>query len=245
MTVKPTPEEVMGYADGQLDAEHARRIEQALQLYPELQAVVEDHRRTRLAAHNAFEAMAVAPMSPGLSKLAETLMARGQPAARKTTISRGAASRMASVLAWPLAAAACLVAGVVSGTFAGGSGDSLIRWRDGPTAGTELARVLEAAPSGDASANTVVIASFEASDGRFCRQFEIGLKSAGAVADGVACRGDGGWTVVALAQRPGGAGTYQAAGGGDPVALAVAGLKPGPRIDNEAERALIKKDWKR
>jgi anti-sigma factor RsiW len=30
MTVKPTSEELMAYADGQLEGEHARRIEQAL-----------------------------------------------------------------------------------------------------------------------------------------------------------------------------------------------------------------------
>jgi len=244
VTVKPTPEEVMGYADGQLDAGHTKRVEQALFLYPELRAAVEDHRRTRAAAHEDFEAMAAAPLSPGLARVAEMLAAPQRAVVHSMTSRRGSARPPASVWAWPVAAAACLAVGVVSGTLVGGSDDGLVRWRDGPSAGTELTRVMEGAPSGAVSGNTVVVASFAVADGRHCRQFEIGLKPGNVTADGVACRGERGWSVVVLAQRPGGAGGYQAAGGGDLVAAAVAGLKPGPRMDVDAERALIGRGWK-
>jgi hypothetical protein len=229
MSVKPTPEELMGYADGQLDAEHTKRVEQGLAAHPELRATVEGHRRTRAAAREAFDVMAQAPMSPGLAKLAETLKERPVVAVRR---------RMA-VFAWPAAAAACLVAGLATGTMVTASNDDLIRWDNGPSAGTQLAHALETSPS-NAKGKVVVVASFASVDGRYCRQFEIE-----AAADGVACRGENAWTILALAKRPGSPGGYQAAGGADPVAVAVAGLKPGPRIEDEAERALIEHDWKK
>jgi hypothetical protein len=243
MTLKPTPEELMAYADGQLDAEQARRIKQALALHPVLRVVVEDHKRTRAAARVAFDEMTAAPMSPGLAKLAHALEAP-QAAPRKVSARTPSARKAIPAMAWPAAAAACLVAGVVSAMLVAGNNDGLIRWRDGPSAGTVLARVLETRPSGEASGNAIVVASFKAVDGRYCRQFEIGLEASGAVADGVACRGEDRWNVIALARRPGAASSYMVAGGGDPVALAVAGLGPGPRIAADAERALIGKEWK-
>jgi hypothetical protein len=228
MTVKPTPEELMGYADGQLDAEHSKRVEHALAAHPELRATVEDHRRTRAAAREALDAMAAEPMSPGLAKLAETLKAPGGAVSR---------SRALTDFAWPAAAAACLAVGLAAGAMVGGNDGGLIRWQDGPSAGPQLVRVLETSPSGEGG-RIIVVASFEAADGRYCRQFEI------EAADGLACRGDEGWDILAFARRPGGAGSYQAASGGDPVAIAVTGLSPGPRIEGEAERALIGKGWK-
>lgn len=238
MTVKPTQEELMGYADGQLDAEQTKRIEQALASHPELRAAVEDHRRTRAAAREAVEAVTEAPLSPGLAKLAVSLKAphRRDPDAMAR---QGGPRRMAPMLSWPIAAAACLVAGVVSAMLVARNDDGLVRWRNGPSAGAVLARVLEASPSGEASGNAKVVASFAAGDGRYCRQFEVGETT-----DGVACRTDGTWNILVLARRPGGAGSYQAAGGGDAVALAVAGLQPGPRIEGDAEHQLIARKWK-
>src|SRR5262245_49437944 len=152
MTVKPTSEELMAYADGQLDGEHARRIEQALAAHPELRAEVETHRRTRAAAREAFEEMARAPMSPGLATLSARLSAPRAPTAWATG-ARSAAERrrFGAMLAWPAAAAACLAAGLAGGSLATASNDSLIDWRNGPAAGTQLARVLERSPAGDAS----------------------------------------------------------------------------------------------
>jgi hypothetical protein len=232
MTVKPTPEELMGYADGQLDAEHTRRVEHALAAHPELRAIVEDHQRTRAAARDALNAMAAAPLSPGLARLAKTLKA---PRAASRP-------RALAAFAWPAAAAACLAVGLATGTLVAAGGAGLIRWQDGPSAGTQLARVLERSPSGEAGGEAgriVVVASFEAADGRYCRQFEIA-----SAADGVACRGESDWNILAFARRPGAAGSYQAASGADPVAVAVAGLNPGPRIEAEAERVLIGNGWK-
>lgn len=245
MTVKPTPEELMAYADGELDAEHSRRVEQAINADPALRITVEDHRRTRAAARQAFDAMAEAPMSQGLSQLAGSLAAPRRPAAWNFgPRSAAEARRLWAPLALPAALAAALGVGVVSTALVTASSDDLIDWRNGPAAGTQLARSLDTVPSGEASAPgehlAVVTASFETADGRYCRQFELD-----GAADGVACKADNGWSIIALAQRPGGAGAYQAAGGENPVAIAVAGLQPGPRIDGEAERALIAKKWKK
>jgi hypothetical protein len=151
--------------------------------------------------------------------------------------------RLGAMLAWPTAAAACLVVGFAGGSLATASNESLIDWRNGPAAGTQLARMLERSPTGDATGRgeqqAVVVASFRAGDGRICRQFEIG-----GAADGLACRDGKDWDILAFARRPGGPGSFQAAGGGDPVALAVAGLAPGPRIEGDAERQLIRRGWK-
>jgi hypothetical protein len=246
MTVKPTPEELMAYADGELDAEHARRVEQAIAADPALRAMVEDHRRTRAAAREAFDRMAEAPMSPELSRLSGTLAAPRRPTAWNFGPRNAAeARRLWAPLALPAALAAALGIGVVSTALMTASTDDLIDWRNGPSAGTQLARVLDSAPSGEASGSSerqvVVVASFEAADGRYCRQFELG----GGASDGVACRAEHGWSIVALAQRPGGTEGYQAAGGENPVGLAVAGLQPGPRIEDDAERELIENKWKK
>jgi hypothetical protein len=245
MTVKPTPEELMAYADGELDAEHAKRIEHAIAADPALRVAVEDHRRTRAAAREAFDEMAKAPLSPGLSHLAGTLTAPRRPTAWNFgPRSAAEARRLWAPLALPAALAAALGIGVVSTALVTASSDDLIDWRNGPSAGTQLARVLDRSPSGEASGSgerqTVVLASFEAADGRFCRQFELG----GGAADGVACRAGEGWSVIALAQRTGGPGAFQAAGGENPVGLAVAALGPGPRIEGDAEQTLIEKKWK-
>jgi hypothetical protein len=229
MSVKPTQEELMGYADGQLDAEHTKRVEHALAAHPELRSIVEDHRRTRAAVREAIHEMAAAPMSPGLAKLAETLKAPHPVVSRR---------RAVTALAWPAAAAACLSLGIAIGTMLAGGDSDLIRWQGGPSAGTQLARALEKSPSGEAG-KVIVVASFEAADGRYCRQFEVE-----AAVDGVACRGDQGWDILAVARRPGGSASYQAASGADPVAVAVAGLNPGPRIEDETERALMGKGWR-
>jgi hypothetical protein len=235
MTVQPTQEELMAYADGELAPEHMKRIEAALASRADLRAVVEDHRRTRAAALQAFDEMAKAPMSPELARVAASLSAPQARSAGRTILK--------PMLAWPAAAAACLVMGVFAGSLATASND-LIDWRDGPSAGVRLARVLERSPTGEASGDkgrqAIVVASFKSGDGRFCRQFELGQGAT----DGVACRSDKGWGIIALAQRPGGPGGYQAAGGASPVAQAVTGLEPGPRIEGEAERALIAGKWR-
>ncbi|MDP3740440.1 MAG: hypothetical protein Q8R02_23840 [Hyphomonadaceae bacterium] len=244
MTVKPTPEELMAYADGQLDDAHAQRVEHAIAAFPELRAAVDDHRRTRAAAREAFDEMAKAPMSPGLAALSNSLAAPRSPAAwASNPRSAGKWRKQFAVGAWPAAAAACLFGGVISGALLTASNDDVIRWRGGPSAGSMLAQVLEKSPSETASARgegqAIVVASFTSGDGRFCRQFEIG-----GAADGVACRGADGWSILALAKRPGGAGSFGTAGGEDPVGLAVAGLDPGPRIEGEAEQRLIDRGWK-
>jgi hypothetical protein len=233
MSVQPTPEELMAYADGQLAPDQARRVEQAVAASAELRAIVEDHRRTRAAARKAFDAMAQAPMSAGLDRLSATLSGEGVVAERRTV------RWWAKAAAWPAAAAACLAVGIVSGTMATASND-LIRWQDGPVAGTQLASMLEQSGTGEARDGHVVVASFRAGDGRYCRQFEIG----GGEADGVACREARGWAIIALAERPGGPDAIQVAGGESAVALAIAGLKPGARIEGEAERRLIASKWR-
>ena len=245
MTVKPTPEEIMAYADGELDGEHAKRVEQAVAADPVLRAELEYHRRTRAAAREAFDRMARAPMSPGLTQLAGALTAPRHPTAwAAAPRSAGEARRIWAPLALPAALAAALGIGVISTALVTASNDDLIDWRNGPSAGTQLARVLDRTPSGEASGandrRVTVVGSFAASDGRLCRQFELSGS-----ADGVACRKNGGWSIIALAQRPGGSGSYQAAGGQDPVAIAVAGLKPGARIEGAEEKALIDRKWKR
>lgn len=246
MTVKPTPEEIMAYADGELDGEHKKRIEQAIAGDPVLRAEVEYHRRTRAAAREAFDRMAKAPMSSGLAQLSGSLSVPRHPTAWAAGArSAGEARRVWGPLALPAALAAALGIGVVSTALLTASNDDLIDWRNGPSAGTELARVLDDAPTGQVSdpndRRVVVVASFAAADGRFCRQFEL----SGGASNGVACRAGNGWSVIALAQRPGGAGSYQAAGASDPVAVAVAGLNPGARIEGPAEQALIDRKWKR
>src|SRR5262245_10719736 len=137
MTVKPTPEEIIAYVEGELDGDHARRVEQAVAGDPVLRAEVEYHRRMRAAAREAFDRMARPQMSP-VSKRFPGAFPRPPTAWAAGPRSAGEARRVWGPLALPAALAAALGVGAVSAALLTASDDDLVDWRNGPSAGKEL-----------------------------------------------------------------------------------------------------------
>lgn len=106
--------------------------------------------------------------------------------------------------------------------------------------------VLDRTPSGQRVnlANGTVMSprlSFAARDGRFCREYASGADL------GVACRGNAGWHVEALAKgqaaSDGEEGYATAGGEGGALDPAYARLGAGDPLDPKAEAALIAKGW--
>lgn len=90
------------------------------------------------------------------------------------------------------------------------------------------------------------VASFRASDARYCREFR--LQGRAGVKDGVACAQEGGWRVHALASRAASApsdGISPAAGGADdPVGAALDELGAGFTLPPAEEAAAISAGWR-
>jgi hypothetical protein len=97
----------------------------------------------------------------------------------------------------------------------------------------------KAAVEGDRSVQ--IILTFEADDGRYCRTF--GARDASASAEGVACRTNGQWQVIAWdgAADPGEG--FRAAGSSELLDDVMDRLGGSPALEVADERALIEQHW--
>ena len=240
MTAKPeiTPEMLMAYADGELDALTAKRVEKAISADPALAEQVGKHRalRAKLRAH--FDPLAAEP-APG--KLAA--MVRGPApvvdlgAARRARQPKPAAAnsnwwRNAGAVAAALTLGIAL--GVTSRSSLGGGGD--FASRDGRlVASGAVARALDTQL---ASKDGAVRLSFRDAGGNYCRVFETGGQG------GVACKDGGVRTVRQLrASGPAGKGEYRQAGSAAVMADAQE-MMAGEPLDAAGEKAALAKGWK-
>lgn len=139
---------------------------------------------------------------------------------------------------WRGALAASLAAAIVGLVVVNRAGD------DQP--GGEAARLaaLDVTPSGVEARDggTVIrpVLSFRADDGRWCRVFE---QDHGA-REGLACRDDGGWQLLALEAGDGGApGELRPAGSNAAIDQLMSRLGGSDAVDAEQERALIAGRW--
>ena len=107
----------------------------------------------------------------------------------------------------------------------------------------------ETLESGDSSKTVVagdhsvqIILTFEADDGRYCRTF--GVRDASGTAEGVACRTDGRWQVVAWDGTADSGESFRAAGASELLDDIVDRLGGNPAVEPAEERALIEQHWK-
>lgn len=232
-----TEELLAAYADGQLDAAEAARVEAAIAADPALARKVEAHRalRARLSAHYAPIAAQPVP-----AQLAE-LLAKGpaQGAGGGEVVSLAAARKRrglpAMVRRWAPLAGPALAASLVLALWQpwqGGAGEGY--------AGEQLAAALDTQLAGAAPAGseTRILLSFERAGGDLCRAWRSAAEG------GIACRDTTGWKIerqFALGEAQ--TGEFRQAGSEADLLAAVQDMAAGAALDAAGERAARERGW--
>lgn len=247
-----TDQLLMAFVDGELSPDLAALILSRLETEPDLLERLEQHQRLRRELSAAYGPVMGEPLPPTLTALLAREGANLEPPvkplfARAKPEQGFAFSRF--VGGWPIwaAAAAAAVLGVGLSEVRH-AGDPLIGSGDGRiVASGPLARSLEHDLAADAAGQGAkVMASFEDRSGRYCRVF---MDGSGGHEDGVACKTDGRWLVIALANSGGAAGPSngyrQASSALTPaVAAAVDELQASAALTPEQERKARTQQWR-
>lgn len=194
-------EDLMAYADGELDAGHRSRLEAEMLRDPALreQAEALATQRRRVAA--AFAELPDDPVPDRLSALlgvGEAQRSRVVDFTAERAKRAGARDRMRALPGWAQwgGMAASVALGIMVGqllTHHGADEALVVEHGGAPVAGPAIARALDDRLASDGGPVQVQL-SFLDRDGRYCRTF-----SAPRLA-GLACRQGASWTVVATAQ---------------------------------------------
>jgi hypothetical protein len=249
-TMNISDEDLMAYADGEVDGEGRQAVEAVLAADPMLRARVAVLRAQRQRVASAYDGV----LDESVPDRLHALLA-AQPAPATVVDLAGARARRAeprggdartSWMQWG-GMAACVLAGVLLGlSFAPhGDADALLAERSGQVvAGGTLARALGAQLASDTNtaSEIAVQLSFVDKSGRYCRTF-----SSARIA-GLACRDAEQWAVMVAARAPGdGATPMRQAASSLPRAVldAVDERIAGGALNAEQERAARARDWKR
>jgi hypothetical protein len=227
------PERLMAYVDGQTNGEETARIEAAIAADPRLRAQAEGWRAQNQALRTAFDPILHEPIP---QRLQEAMEPKAQILAFRP---RHRDWRALSAGLIGLAAAALL--GFQLGA---GPGNGLLRTDDGGVwAKGALAHALERQASGEPGQSQVAIAlTVQGQNDAPCRAFRVHSQGL----DGLACRQEQGWSVVALGtQAIGEEGAYRPAAGLSPgVLAALEGIEGAEALSPEAEAARIRAQWR-
>lgn len=231
---------LMAYADGELDADAAAEVAQAIAADPGLADVVRRHLalRGRLAAAFAHELDEPVP--------ARLLGAIKSPVMQDETraFGRSRPGRRRIHPRW-LAIAAVLVVGIgVASIYRSASPMLQMLPDDTRVAVGALAGELDRRLASDAPGRVSIGLSFRDRDGRWCRTFAMAEKQPVA---GLACRdGEGRWRVDTLAAAgASGTGMRQAASSLPPQVLAAVDARiAGEPVDAEQERRARDDGWR-
>lgn len=194
-----TDQLLMAYVDGELSPDLASLILSRMETEPDLLDRLEQHELLRRQLSAAFGPVMGEPLPPTLTALLAEEGAKVRTASGRSA--QGFAFRGVDS-AWPMWAAAAAAAVI-------GVGVSEVLHMNEPltlsggrvVAAGALARSLEHNLAADtAGSGARIMASFEDRSGRYCRVFEA---AGGGHEDGVACKNDGRWQVVALANMAG------------------------------------------
>lgn len=242
--MKPTQEELMAYADGELDGDAAARVAAAVTADTALAERVATHRRLRGRLRDAYDPVLGQPVPLRLQAAA----ARLAKAQRDATAGPSPVARRRAWPAWT-ALAASLVAAVllarmlptestVPGIGTRVDGD---RVAVGALADSLEAQVSGGPPGGDAVS---LHFSFRATDGRPCRTFVLhGDKPLA----GLACRETEAWHVDVLVDAPQAqaAEMRMASSALPPLLLEVVDARiAGEPLDAAQEDAAIRAGWR-
>jgi hypothetical protein len=262
---------LMAYADGELDSDLRRAVEELLAVDPGARgrlAAFIGTRRERLVP--AFDPVMREPVPAAMRELVMTLPA-GAVAETRASAGSGASLRtmLIGLLSPPTMAWAPIALALVVGLGAG-FGLSQVGQRSGEDGGAglltgagvasgPLLQALEGIPSGtvvvmrDATGETLsfkAVLSFLAKNDRYCRQYEI-TSRAGAEFAGLACRsGESNWQIEIYARAPAKGvsrrGMNMPAGTPSPVDAVAMEMMPAT-VDvlvGEPEEKLIRNGWR-
>ncbi|KHK93217.1 zf-HC2 domain-containing protein [Novosphingobium malaysiense] len=252
-----TNEELMAYADGELSAADAARVEAAVAADPALAERIAAERRLRDSLQGHLNPVTEEPVPDSLNAMIAAAAEEDARADRGKVVSlaeaRAERARKEAGTAEPrrpflqrwgsgLAIAASLVVGVALGTQIASNGP--IEQRNGKlVASGTLARGLDAklAATQGETGSLRILTSFESKAGSYCRVFDSRATA------GIACKDKSGWvlerTMASSAQQ---ASQYRQAGSAMSELMAAAqDMAKGAPLDAAQERAAKAKDWMR
>jgi hypothetical protein len=230
------------YMDGELDPEMRMRVEQAL--------VDDAGARVRLERMRAADERLKAEMPLQAVQPDDPLSARilggkpvppgSRPTRWPVTITALAAGISGIVVGFVLSrsqepkvvSVAASVASTSTSLSGASSNELLIATLENGEGG-------KAAVEGDRAVQ--IILTFEADDGRYCRTF--GARDASASAEGVACRTNGQWQVIAWDGAANPAEGFRAAGSSELLDDVMDRLGGSPALEAADERSLIQRHW--
>lgn len=237
----PDDDTLMRWSDGELSPEAAARLEAAARTDPALAARMAAMTRSRQALAEAFPLA----FDPRDADLARRIAAAGAIASRPGPFA-GIRARIVELLAprhavpWAAVATAAFVGGLLLGPLANRDAGLTLR-PDRTVADAGIQRVLDqrlASDGADAQGLSVGL-TFQNVDGRWCRTFQSERDGWG----GLACRGDGAWTITALAALEGSDGEVRMASTQIPAAVlaavdeSIVGATAGPSAEASARDA--------
>lgn len=248
-----TDEMLSAYIDNELAPNEMNRVRNALAQDKVLAARLRRLEESDALIAAAYSAIDNEPMPEGVMALLEGAAPK-PPAADHTVIAfPGRRPRAPRHWAAPLAASVALAIGVVVGMQVGsGTTQPGVMLAGDVHSKSALHDVLMRTPSGKtaklAQTNVTVtpILSFEAKDGRFCREFSVDGASEGRRA--LACMRDGHWRVeiaVASAQLDKGGYVTATSGLAAQFDSVIEEVMASDAFDESVERQLIEIGWKR
>ncbi len=233
-----TDEQLMAYADGELDEGARAEIAAALARDPALAARVQEHRAAREQLQAAFAPVLDEPIP---DRLTAAIDAPARTRVVDLRDAREGKTRGRARWSWPewAAIAASLLLGVLIGLTALESRLTFVE-RDGSLiAAGPLERALKEQLS-DGEGEHRVALSFRSRNGAFCRAF-ISRDDL----SGLACRGADGWNIHALAEAPARSAQYERASSALPagVLAAIDQWIEGEPLTLEEEASAREKGW--
>jgi hypothetical protein len=246
-------EELMAYADGELEPARAAELAALLAKRPDLARRVDMFARTRTSAAAGVKAHLDRPVPAKLKASIEDMVRHAsQRDSAEQVIPFEPRKKPAPVALgnWIAPIAACIVA-LVSGAIgywlatqtAGQSGSYQIAGLADP----ELDQLLSKLPSGEKSrlagsgAEISIMSSFYRSDQALCREFAV---AHGGFGDhlAVACRSSGKWSIDLALRTSGGSGdTYKPASSAETLDAFLHALGAGPALEGQAETDALSK----
>jgi hypothetical protein len=238
-----TDEELMAYADGELDEMRAAKLAAVLPQRPDLASRIAVFARTRAVAAESVKAHLDRPVPEKLASSVAAMIADGKSSATVTPLRPKQEAARGPSGNWLMPIAASLLA-LISGAVGywvatermGAAGNYHIAGAADP----ELVQLLSTLPSGakaslaHSGAAITMVSSFHRADQALCREFEMSEVDAGNHL-AVACHASGKWTVE-LALHNGGPGdVYKPASPAETLEAFLNALGAGPALGDQAE----------